>query len=273
MQLSIYQVDAFTDRLFAGNPAAVVPLDEWLPDETLRLIARENNLSETAYFVGDNGNYHLRWFTPTNEVDLCGHATLAAAFVIFTHLSLGTDEIRFASASGDLRVTRTGERFWLDFPSRPARQWDDEGKVARALGAEPMQVLRTQLDRPDSDKIMAVFESAREVAELQPDMQLLIQLEGQGVIATAPGMNGTDFVSRYFLPKVGVPEDPVTGSTHCTLVPYWADRFEKATLRAAQLSIRGGNLECVLDGDHVRIGGHAVQYLEGQISVRDNQSG
>lgn len=267
MQLPIFQVGAFTDRLFAGNPAAVVPLEEWLPGETMLSIARENNLSETAFLVGSDNEYQLRWFTPTREVDLCGHATLAAAFVIFTHYLPGTRELKFATASGELRVTHAEDVFWLDFPSRPAVGWNDDGAIAKALRATPINVLRTQLDNPESDKLVAVFESAREVAELQPDRQALLQLEGQGVVATAPGMNGTDFVSRYFVPKVGVPEDPVTGSTHCTLVPYWADRFDRNDLRATQLSARGGNIQCVLEGKRVKLGGQAVQYLEGRINV------
>ena len=267
MQLPIYQVDAFTDRLFAGNPAAVVPLDEWLPEETMLAIARENNLSETSFIVGSGDNYQLRWFTPTREVDLCGHATLAAAFVIFTHYAPQTAQLKFATASGELRVTLAGDIFWLDFPSRPAVEWNDAGALERALRAKPMSILRTQLDNPESDKIVAVFESARAVADLQPDMHALLRLEGQGVVATAPGMNGTDFVSRYFVPKVGVPEDPVTGSTHCTLVPYWAGRFDRTRLRASQLSARGGNIECVLEGDRVKLGGRAVQYLEGRINI------
>lgn len=267
MQLPIYQVDAFTDRLFAGNPAAVVPLDEWLPDETMLSIARENNLSETSFVVGEGGSYQLRWFTPTREVDLCGHATLAAAFVIFSHYAPQTALLEFATASGELRVSQAGDIFWLDFPARPAVEWNDGGTVGHALGARPLSILRTQLRNPESNKIVAVFESARVVAELRPDMQALLHLEGQGVVATAPGMNGTDFVSRYFVPKIGVPEDPVTGSTHCTLVPYWADRFDRSQLRATQLSARRGNIECMLEGDRVKLGGRAVQYLEGRINI------
>lgn len=267
MQLPIYQVDAFTDRLFAGNPAAVVPLAEWLPDETLRRIAMENNLSETAFFTGGNGSYRLRWFTPLREIDLCGHATLASGFIIFERYETSAGELRFDTASGELRVRRESELLWLDFPARAAQPWPDEGKVGEALGREPVAVLRTALDNPDSDKLVAVFESAREVAELAPDMHRLLALPGQGVAATAPGMNGVDFVSRYFVPKVGVPEDPVTGSTHCTLVPYWAERFGRDRLRARQLSARGGSLECELDGERVRLGGRAVLYLEGRIST------
>lgn len=267
MQLPIFQVDAFTDRLFAGNPAAVVPLAQWLPDESMLSIARENNLSETSFIVGSGDEYQLRWFTPTREVDLCGHATLAAGFVIFTHHAPQTSQLKFSTASGELRVTQAGNMFWLDFPSRLAVTWNDGGAIERALRATPMNVLRTQLANPESDKVVAVFESARAIAELQPDMHALMQLEGQGVVATAPGMNGTDFVSRYFAPKVGVPEDPVTGSTHCTLVPYWADRFDRTELCAQQLSKRTGTVECVLEGDRVKLGGRAVLYLQGRISI------
>lgn len=269
--LPFYQVDAFTDRLFAGNPAAVVPLDEWLADETLRRIAMENNLSETAFFTGANGDYRLRWFTPTREVDLCGHATLATAFVIFTHYAPAGDDLRFDTASGKLRVQREGELLWLDFPVRAAEAWNDVGAVGDALGGRPSAVLKTRLDNPDADKLVAVYESAREVVELKPDMKKLLELPGQGVVATAPGMGGVDFVSRYFVPKIGVPEDPVTGSTHCTLVPYWADRFDRKELRSQQLSKRSGTLECMLQGDRVHLGGRAILYLEGRINVHDRK--
>lgn len=266
MELPIFQVDAFTSQLFAGNPAAVVPLEAWLPDETLLAIAAENNLSETAFFVPEGGRYQLRWFTPGREVDLCGHATLATAHVIAHHYS-GETTLAFDTLSGELRVTRDGEMYWLDFPARAAIAWDDHGRVGEALGAIPVKVLRTRLREPERDKLVAVFDDIAEVRGLAPNMSRLLQLDGQGVVATAPGAAGTDFVSRYFVPKVGVPEDPVTGSTHCTLVPYWAGVLGKTSLLARQLSARGGEIACVLAGERVRLGGRAVQYLAGRITL------
>lgn len=267
MKLPIYHVDAFTPTLFRGNPAAVVPLEEWLSDEQLTAIAAENNLSETAFFAEGEDDFELRWFTPTHEVDLCGHATLATAFVIFTHQRPHATLLSFRTASGELRVERENDLLWMSFPAYPGHPFDDVDGVARALGAQPIDVVRTSLDNPDSDKTMAVFESARQIMEIKPDMSLLAALGGQGVIVTAPGVEGIDFVSRYFAPNIGLPEDPVTGASHCTLAPYWADRFDKPRLTARQLSKRGGEIECVLDGNTVRLGGRAVQYLEGRIAL------
>lgn len=267
MKLPIYQVDAFTSTLFRGNPAAVIPLQEWLPDEQLTIIAAENNLSETAFFVPGKEDFELRWFTPTQEVDLCGHATLATAYIVFAHLRPDATLLDFRTASGRLRVERERDLLWMAFPEYPASPIDEVDKVGRALGSAPIQVLCTTLDNPRSDKIVAVYESAREIMELQPDMGLLSALGGQGAVVTAPGVEGIDFVSRYFAPNIGIPEDPVTGATHCTLAPYWADRFDKPRLQARQLSKRGGEIECVLDGSTVRLGGRAVQYLEGWIAV------
>lgn len=268
MDAPIFQIDAFTSKRFAGNPAAVVPLSEWLPDETLRAIAMENNLSETAYFTEQQaGRYHLRWFTPAREVDLCGHATLATAFVIFAHYAPWLEKLHFNTLSGELSVERRDGRYWLDFPARAAQVWNDMGCVEAALRAKPAQVLRTRLANPDSDKVVAVFENAEAVASLEPDFVALLAVEGQGVVATAPGDDDADFVSRYFVPKLGIAEDPVTGSTHTSLVPYWAERLDKTSLNARQLSPRGGELVCELKGERVLIGGEAVQYLEGRISV------
>lgn len=267
MELPIFQVDAFTDRLFTGNPAAVVVLDEWRPDALLLSIARENNLSETAFLVGSGLRYALRWFTPVREVDLCGHATLASAHVVFTRYAPGGDELAFDTASGQLGVTRDGILYWMDFPARPPVAWHDEDRLTAALGRRPAAVLRTRLGNPDSDKLLAVYAHADEVIALVPDMDKLLEIEGQGVVATARGSDGLDFVSRYFAPKVGVPEDPITGSTHCTLAPYWAERLGKSILRARQLSTRGGEMVCDVVADRVRLGGRAVQYLEGRIHI------
>lgn len=267
MQQKIYQVDAFTDRLFAGNPAAVCPLETWLSDSVMQQIATENALSETAFVCRENDRWRIRWFTPTREVDLCGHATLASAYVLKHVMQVPDTELRLDSASGVLTVRALDDaRLELDFPARPGNPYTDGGRVHAALGAEPFALYRTDNPDPDTDKIMAVFDSAAAVAALRPDMAALKQLPGQGVIATAPG-EGCDFVSRYFVPKVGVDEDPVTGSAHCTLVPYWAERLGRPRLAARQISARGGALDCTLDGERVRLAGHAVLYLQGQIAL------
>jgi PhzF family phenazine biosynthesis protein len=259
MKLPIYQVDAFTSRVFAGNPAALVPLESWLPDATLQAIAAENNLSETAYFVGGNGEYGLRWFTPATEVDLCGHATLASAFLILNRLDKGRDRVTFGSKSGPLVVTREGERLVLDFPSRPAKPIDPSPLLAEALGVRPRE---TGLARD----LMVVVDSEEDVRRLRPDLHRIAQLDVFAVIVTAAGKEA-DFVSRFFAPREGVGEDPVTGSSHCTLVPYWANRLGKSRLRALQVSARGGELFCEDRGGRVAIAGHAVLYMEGTIEI------
>jgi PhzF family phenazine biosynthesis protein len=260
MKLRLYQVDAFASRVFAGNPAAVVPLDAWLEDATLQGIATENNLSETAFLVGDEGEYEIRWMTPTAEVDLCGHATLAAAWVVFNELEPGRTEVAFRSQSGPLRVSKKALRLALDFPSRPAGPAEAElGLLADALGLAPASALKAR-------DLMAVFEHEGDIRTLAPDMGKLAAFEATGIIVTAPG-DDCDFVSRFFAPAVGIPEDPVTGSAHCTLVPYWAERLGKTALHARQISPRGGELFCELRGDRVEIAGHAVKYLEGTIEV------
>lgn len=259
MNVPLHQVDAFTSRVFGGNPAAVCPLPEWIPDATLQAIAAENNLSETAFLVGGEGRYAIRWFTPVNEVDLCGHATLAAAHVVF-----GADpsraEVTFSSRSGDLRVSRDGALYDLDFPARPARAVAAPPALREALGRAPGEVLAAERD------YLAVFGSEDEVRALRPDMARLATLDRPGVIVTAAG-DGVDFVSRFFAPRYGIPEDPVTGSAHCTLVPYWAARLGKDELDARQVSERGGELRCRLRGDRVTIAGRAVTYLVGAIEV------
>jgi predicted PhzF superfamily epimerase YddE/YHI9 len=261
MRLPIFQVDAFTDRLFRGNPAAVCPLERWLPDATLQAIAAENNLAETAFFVRDGGDYALRWFTPTVEVDLCGHATLAAAFVIFRSLEPAAAAVRFrTSKAGSLVVRRDGERLVLDFPARPAAPTAAPPGLVAALGAAPSELLCAR-------DHLAVFDRATDVAALAPDFGALAKVDCWAVIVTAPGTDGVDFVSRFFAPAQGVPEDPVTGSAHCTLVPYWAQRLGKNRLEARQISPRGGALSCTHAGDRVSLAGYAVLYLEGQIAV------
>ena len=262
MRLPIYQVDAFADAVFAGNPAAVVPLEAWLPDATLLAIAAENNLAETAFFVRGGGRCELRWFTPAVEVDLCGHATLATAFVIATVLEPGRDRFVFSTReAGELTVTREGERFTLDFPARPAGPAEPHPDLLAGLGGpKPAAVLGGR-------DYLVVYDDPAAVTALRPDMVKLAGLDRFAVCATAPGRDGLDFVSRFFAPSQGIPEDPVTGSAHCTLIPYWAERLGKTALSARQVSARGGNLACELVGDRVKIGGTAVLYLEGVIHV------
>ncbi len=263
MRLPIYQIDAFASAVFKGNPAAVVPLESWLPDATLQAIAMENNLSETAYVVREGDGWRLRWFTPAVEVDLCGHATLATAHFILTRVTPGSERVSFATRSGRLEVTRTDDdRLALDFPSRPAAPVGDSATaaaVADALGVRPQAVLAAM-------DYMAVLSDQAEVAGLRPDMGRLAKLDRRAVMATAPGRD-CDFVSRFFAPGVGIPEDPVTGSAHCTLTPYWAKRLGKTALAARQISARGGELLCEDRGERVSIAGRAVLYLEGTIQI------
>ena len=265
MKLPLYQIDAFAERPFQGNPAAVCPLEAWLPDAVLQAIAEENNLAETAFFVAEAGGYRLRWFTPTAEVDLCGHATLAAAHVLFAGACREQTEIRFESRSGTLRVLREGELLTLDFPAQVGVRCDTPGPLVEGLGATPRECYRAM-------DYLAVFESEQEVAALSPDFRRLLALDLRGVIVTAPG-SSEDFVSRFFAPKFGVDEDPVTGSAHCTLAPYWAERLGKATLTAMQISKRTGRLGCRMEGDRVFISGRTVTYLEGQIQIESASVG
>lgn len=258
--LRLYQVDAFADEPLRGNPAAVVPLEAWLPDELMQAVAAENNLSETAFFVPTGpGRYELRWFTPAAEVDLCGHATLAAGFVLFERLGEEGETVTFESRSGPLGVRRHRDGgLVLDFPARPGQPCVPPPDLVSALGARPLEALRASRD------YMAVFASEREVRALRPDFARLETLDLPGVIVTAPGEE-VDFVSRFFCPALGIPEDPVTGSSHCTLVPYWSRRLGRPTLRARQVSRRGGELLCADRGERVEIAGHAALYLEGVI--------
>lgn len=262
MRLPLYQVDAFTGELFGGNAAAVCPLERWLPDATMQAIAAENNLSETAFFVREGDGYALRWFTPSVEVDLCGHATLASGFVVMSFLEPKREAVSFRTVkAGTLTVTRDADMLVMDFPARHATPAEAPAGLLKALGGVPRAVLRARDD-------LVVYDSAAEVAALDPDFAALAKVKDcWAAIVTAPGENGVDFVSRFFAPSQGVPEDPVTGSSHCTLTPYWAERLGKTTLEARQLSRRGGALRCTLNGDQVGIAGRAVLYLEGQISV------
>jgi PhzF family phenazine biosynthesis protein len=262
VRIPLYQVDAFvTGEPFSGNPAAVCPLDSWLPDAVMQAVAAENNLSETAFFVPEVDGYRLRWFTPTTEVDLCGHATLASAFVVFGWLAPWRRSVTFQTEkAGKLTVTRDGELLALDFPSRPPQPCQMPEALAQALGKRPTTLLAAR-------DYLAVFDAADEVAALSPDFGKVAALDRFAVIATAPGSDGADFVSRFFAPARGVDEDPVTGSAHCTLIPYWAERLGKTRLEARQLSRRGGALSCALRGDRVTIAGRAALYLTGAISI------
>jgi PhzF family phenazine biosynthesis protein len=259
MSLTCFVVDAFTDSPFHGNPAAVVPLDAWLPDHLLQSMAAEHNLAETVYFVLAPDGYQIRWFTPLTEVDLCGHATLAAGFVIEQFLDPLARSIRFLSKSGPLGLDIAGGVYTLDFPSRPPSPIHPDEHLLQGLNLEPSRVLAAR-------DYLAVYDSADQVRALTPDMLALSRIHRFAVIATAPGDEpGVDFVSRFFAPGQGVPEDPVTGSAHCTLIPYWASLLGKTSLFARQISSRGGELHCVLDGDRVRIGGRAVLYSRNEI--------
>jgi len=262
VRIPIYQVDAFTTDVFSGNPAAVCLLDHWISDSTLQAIAAENNLSETAFMVRVGDEFELRWFTPTIEVALCGHATLASAYVIFEHQGWAEKVLRFHTLkSGRLIVERKDHLFEMDFPSRPPTSERAAGEFREILGAMPLKVLGSEED------ILVVLESEQTVRELKPDLTALAGLDCRGVIVTARGEEA-DFVSRFFAPAVGVPEDPVTGSAHCVLVPYWAGILGEKNLHALQVSRRGGELFCRDREERVSIAGRAVLYLEGTISIR-----
>ena len=258
MRLKMYQVDAFASEVFKGNPAAVCPLGEWLPDAAMQSIALENNLAETAFFAPKGDGYHLRWFTPGTEVDLCGHATLATAFIVFRFLRPDLSRVEFDTKSGRLTVERDGDWLTLDFPSRPPEAVSPCAGLLAALGGNPEEVHASR-------DYMVVYNSADEIRALKPNMNGLMDLDRFAVIVTAPGDGGCDFVSRFFAPAHGVPEDPVTGSAHCTLVPYWAARLGKTELLARQVSPRGGELRCQLTSDRVRMSGKGVLYLTGEI--------
>lgn len=260
MKIPFWQADAFTGAVFSGNPAGVCVLEAWPADDVLQAIAAENNLSETAFLVNEGQAYGLRWFSPLMEVDLCGHATLASAFVLFETAEKAADALTFRTRSGPLTVVRSGERLAMDFPARRPEPYSAREAVSAALGLAPAEVHRSVRD------IMAVYETPEQVQSLQPDMEKLARLDCLGMIAAAPGRD-CDFVSRFFAPRAGIPEDPVTGSAHCTLAPYWAGRLGKSILHARQISKRGGELFCEDHGDRVRIGGRAALYLQGTLFV------
>ncbi|MEO0472020.1 MAG: PhzF family phenazine biosynthesis protein [Bacteroidota bacterium] len=264
MSIPIYQIDAFTNRTFGGNPAAICPLDHWLDDAVLQQIAIENNLAETAFFVQlPNGQYHLRWFTPEFEMDLCGHATLAAAFVLFEEMNFPGPFITFESQSGPLTVRKTDDQYELDFPSRPPEKATLPTIIQEGMGLVPQEVWKAR------DYVL-LYKSEAEIRALQPDASILnqINLDPGGIVATAAGeTEGVDFVSRFFTPQAVIFEDPVTGSAHCSLTPFWADRTGKDKLFAQQISARGGELHCELAGERVKLQGQAVKFLEGEIFV------
>jgi len=260
MKIPIYQADAFTGKVFRGNPAAVCPLDNWPEDSMLQNIAAENNLSETAFFVKRKDHFEIRWFTPQVEVNLCGHATLASAHVIFRHLAFKGDEIAFQSKSGLLKVYKKGDSLVLDFPASKISSAIIKKELSKGLGKIPVSVYKS------GQKLLALFEDERTIIDIQPDFEKLKSVDYMGVIVTAPG-DKVDFVSRFFAPRVGINEDPVTGSAHTMLIPFWAERLGKTKLKATQISFRTGELECELKGDRVLIGGQAVTYLIGEISL------
>ncbi|MBT9538502.1 PhzF family phenazine biosynthesis protein [Thiobacillus sp.] len=258
MKIKQYQVDAFATRAFEGNPAAVCPLDSWLDDIQLQAIAEENNLSETAFFVPSEKGFHLRWFTPVKEIDLCGHATLAAAHILFDSLGYAKPAITFETRSGDLFVTRKGQLLEMDFPACPPTPCLLPELLAEGLGQRPLAVLA-------ADDYIAVFDNEATIRAITPNQVLLGQLDLRGVAVTAPGVE-VDFVSRFFAPKYGIAEDPVTGSAHCELAPYWANKLGKRILSAKQVSRRGGNIVCEVNVDRVRLSGQAVTFMEAEIS-------
>ncbi|OQX06199.1 MAG: isomerase [Desulfobulbaceae bacterium A2] len=259
MKISLYQVDAFTERVFEGNPAAVCPLQGWLPDETLQAITAENNLSDTAFFVPQGQGFHLRWFTPAAEVNLCGHATLATAHVLFDHLGFSGPQVVFSTRSGELTVERHGRQLMMNFPALVPQPCAVPPALAEGLGQWPLELLA-------AEDYVAVLDSEEAVRALTPDMERLRTLDLRGVCVTARGTT-VDFVSRFFAPKLGVPEDPVTGSAHCELTPYWVARLRKDELRARQVSRRGGDILCRLEGDRVLLFGSAVTYMRGEIEI------
>ena len=261
MRTPIFQIDAFASRRFAGNPAAVMPLDSFPPDAILQSIAAENNLAETAFLVPDGGDYRLRWFTPTVEVPLCGHATLASAAVVMERLEPQRSRVVFHSASGPLTVHRAGGNYVMDFPARPSDSVPASPALAQALGRVPLEVYANAFN------YLVLVDSARALRALAPDIAAIARLDRGGVIVTAAGDQGYDFVSRYFAPAKGVPEDPVTGSAHCMLAPYWAKRLGKTQFRAFQASQRGGEITCRLVGDRVELEGSCVFYMEGAAEI------
>jgi len=264
MKLTLYQVDAFTNKLFGGNPAAVVPLDKWIDDTLMQQIAMENNLAETVFFVPQKEDYHIRWFTPELEIDLCGHATLAAAYVLYQYLGVDKPQIRFHSKSGELLVQRKGDKLELNFPARmPELITSYPDELLKGLGvADPVAVYKSR-------DYVVELETQKQVEQVKPDMGLLNKIDVIGIIITAPGTD-CDFVSRFFAPNCGIPEDPVTGSSHSTLIPFWAEKLNKTSLYARQLSQRKGELWCeMLKEDRVSMAGQCVFYMKGEINLKE----
>lgn len=261
MRLPLFQLDAFATRLFGGNPAAVLVLPQFPPDALLQAVAAENNLAETAFLVRDGDNYRLRWFTPLQEVPLCGHATLASAAVVLERLQPGRDEVVFETASGPLTVKRSASGYVMDFPARSLQPAAPPPALVQALGCQPREV------HVNAHSYLAVLDRAQDVRELRPDMRALAALDRGGVIVTAAGEDGYDCISRYFAPAKGIDEDPVTGSAHCALAPFWGARLCKTELRAWQASPRGGEIRCRLRGDRVELEGGCVFYLEGMVEL------
>jgi len=259
MEITLYQIDAFTGHVFGGNPAAVCPLHEWIGDSLMQKIAEENNLSETAFFVKRDNHYEIRWFTPAVEIELAGHPTLAASYVIFNYCNHSSSTINFVSKSGELIVERDGDLIKMNFPVLEATRAKANDLLNRALGLEPVELYLSR-------DYLAVFKSQSDILSIDPDFGLLKKLDCLGIIVTAPG-DEADFVSRCFAPAVGINEDPVTGSAHSTLIPYWSKRLKKDVLHAYQLSKRGGELFCRDLGGRVEIGGKAVPYLSGKIVI------
>ncbi len=261
MKLKIYQVDAFTEKVFGGNPAAVCPLDEWLSDELMQHIAMENNLAETAFYVKENNQFLIRWFTPEVEVDLCGHATLATAHVLFNHENHQGNHIPFySSRSGELTVEKNEDLLTLNFPADVFQEMEIPNSIDECFNSRPIEAFKGKTD------FMFVFKNESEILDMIPDFSAINALGGRGVIITAPG-NEVDFVSRFFAPQSGITEDPVTGSAHTTLTPYWAEKLGKDRLTAIQLSARKGYLQCKLLGERVEISGNAVTYMKGEIEI------
>lgn len=260
MKLQLFQVDAFTNTLFSGNPAAVCPLESWLSEELMQKIAAENNLAETAFFVKEAEGFRIRWFTPTAEVDLCGHATLASAHILYNHLNYQDDILSFQSRSGLLSVKKNGKFLTLNFPTDTYQEITIPEFLSAAFSIKPVATYKGVLD------YMLVFKSQEEIEAIQPDLNLIAKAASRGAIITAPGRD-CDFVSRYFAPQFGIPEDPVTGSAHTILTPYWSEKLGKTELSAIQLSKRKGYLNCSYRGDRVEITGEAITYLTGEISI------
>lgn len=259
MEIAIYQIDAFAEKPFEGNPAAICPLKSWLPDTVMQSIAEENNLSETAFFVPEENGYHIRWFTPVSEVDLCGHATLASAYVLFEILGIDANTIEFISRSGALTVSREKEWLVMNFPSQPPELCETPKEIIKAFGKRPTECLK-------SEDYLVVFENEKDILEITPDFEELKKLDLRGIIITAKSQK-YDFVVRFFAPRYGINEDPVTGSAYTQLMPYWSQKLNAKKLHARQVSKRGGELFCELEENRVNIFGKAVQYLEGKIQI------